>query len=144
MEASQQHLLRIEDWSSFLNFKSPIVDSIVLKSKLFYKSREEAFKVNLRTSSFQVRVADTGRIRELIGFWKKRKRARKKNEIGHRNHRRKPCDLRRGLTRATQCCLTCSREQPHDVTCAPSAAHAQTIPRSGYFLFFLVDYLFLY
>ena len=110
---SQRHLLRPEDWSSFLNFESPTVDSIILKSKLFYKLREEAFKVNSRTSYFQVRVTDIGRIRELIGFWKRRKRPRKKNKIGHRNHGRKSRDLRRGLTRA------------------PSRARSLTISRSG-------------
>ena len=59
---TQQYPLRFEGLSSFLNVGSSTIDLIALKRNIFSESGEEVFQVNSRTSSFQVRMTDTGRI----------------------------------------------------------------------------------
>ncbi|KAI3759514.1 hypothetical protein L6452_07397 [Arctium lappa] len=79
---SRQTLLGFEEWSYFSNFGSQVVNQSVRNKRMIYGSDEGVFQVNSRTSSFQVRVTDTGRIREVIRIfennWKRRKRARKR------------------------------------------------------------------
>ena len=67
-----------------MSFVRQVDNLSVLKKRVFHGWGEEAFQVNLRSSSFQVRVTDTGRFRALTRFfrdlWKQRKCSRKKLE----------------------------------------------------------------
>ena len=76
----------------FYEFRKSSIDPLGLKRRVFFELGEDVFQVNLRSSSFQVRVTDTGRCLTVTkifrDLWKPRRRARKKTENEHRTSRR--------------------------------------------------------
>ncbi|KAJ9546980.1 hypothetical protein OSB04_019523 [Centaurea solstitialis] len=121
----QRHPLEFGIRSTIVNFEGQVVNSSV-ERKLFRGSGEDVFQVNSRSSSFQVRVTDTGRFQAFTRIfgdsWKRRKRSRKKTEgLDACRSFRKPT-LRHFITDLR---VVASISRPVDIYCDNSGAVAQ-------------------